>query len=64
MSLPLRAITQADDEQTLLAEYVAEGNLDELIPRLARDRQAIQRIETVVRGLNTGHAFAAKGLLR
>lgn len=55
MSLLLRAITSAADEQTLLAEYLAAGNLDDLIPRLARDRQAIQRIETVVRGVSTRH---------
>lgn len=45
----------ADDERELLAEFLSAGSLDDLIPRIARDRKAMQRIEAVVRGLNTGH---------
>lgn len=43
------------EEEELLAEYLSAGNLDELIPRLARDRQAMRRVESVVRGLHTEH---------
>lgn len=42
-------------EQALLAELLATGSADELIPRLARDRRAIQRIEAIVQHLETTH---------
>ena len=48
-------LARADDEQAILAEYLAAGNLDDLIPKIARDRRAIQRIEALVRGIETGH---------
>lgn len=44
-----------DEEDTILAEFTAKGNLDYFIPQLARDRRAMQRIETVVRSLRTNH---------
>ncbi len=44
-----------DEEAKLLGEFVGDGNLDELIPALARNRQAVQRIESLVRGLPTHH---------
>jgi modification methylase len=45
----------ADDEAALLDEFASSGNLDNIIPQLARDRQAIQRIESVVQGRHTSH---------
>ena len=44
-----------DDEQRLLRELAAEGDLDDVIPRLARDRRAIQGIESLVRSQHTTH---------
>ena len=43
------------DEQALSAELAAAGDLDELIPRLARDRKVVQRIEAIVRARETAH---------
>ena len=43
-----------DEELQLLSDY-SDGNLDHLIPQLARDRQAIARIESVVQCLKTNH---------
>jgi modification methylase len=44
-----------DEEQALLDELAEGGDLDDLIPGLARDRQAMMRIESAVRGLHTAH---------
>jgi DNA modification methylase len=44
-----------NDEERILSEFAAHGDLDDLIPQLARDRQAVQRIESVVRTLKTSH---------
>lgn len=43
------------DEREVLGEFIAASSLDDVIPRLARDRQAMLRIEALVRGLETGH---------
>ena len=43
------------EEQELLDEFIGAGNPDDIIPALARDRQAIQRIEATARGLETAH---------
>lgn len=53
MLVPLQP--SSDDEQALLSEFASKGNLDFIIPELARNRQAIDRIESVVRGLKTTH---------
>ncbi len=45
----------SDDEETILKEFVGTDNLDEIIPRLARDRQAMKRIESVVQCRKTTH---------
>lgn len=45
----------ANEEQGLLAELHLRGNLDEVIPALARDARAIARIESVVRRRHTNH---------
>jgi len=52
--MPLAATT-SDNEQSLLADLIAAGEPDELIPRLARDQQSINRIESVVRERETSH---------
>jgi DNA modification methylase len=44
-----------DDEEAILKEFAGAGNLDEIIPQLARDRQAIRRIESVVQRRKTTH---------
>ncbi len=44
-----------DTEQSLLTEYAGTGNLDNLIPTLARDVRAMKRIEAVVQQRPTSH---------
>ncbi|NOT00301.1 MAG: site-specific DNA-methyltransferase [Phycisphaerales bacterium] len=51
----MRAAEYSPDERAVLAEYISADNLDDVIPSLARDRQAIQRIEALVRGQRTEH---------
>lgn len=43
------------DERLLLDELLSRGNLDEVIPLLARDVSAIARIEAVARRRHTSH---------
>lgn len=50
-----RTVHPADNEAGLLGEYLSNGDADDVIPRLARDRRAMQRIEAVVRGRVTDH---------
>lgn len=67
MQAPSQPVRFTEDEETILREF-ATGNLDNVIPQLARDRKAMQRIESVVRSLRTTHdlilgdARAASGL--
>ena len=44
-----------DDERDLLNGLLALGKLDDVIPKLARDRAAIRKIEAAVRRLSTSH---------
>ncbi len=46
-----------DTASALLAEYAGEGDLDNIIPSLARDERAIKRIELVVQRLPTAHTL-------
>lgn len=46
-----------NEEEAIIAEIARKGNLDYVIPQLARDRRSIQRIEAVVRGLKTKHSL-------
>jgi len=55
MQAPSQPIQSLNDEETILGEFAAKGNLDDIIPQLARDRQAMHRIESVVRSLKTAH---------
>jgi DNA modification methylase len=50
-----RHALSADTAESLLAEFAAEGDLDEIIPTLARDGRAVRRIEAVVQRLPTSH---------
>lgn len=43
------------DERKLLDELLSRGNLDDLIPQLAREPRTIARIEAVVRRRHTSH---------
>lgn len=52
MQLRLQATT---DEAELVSHLVGDANLDDEIPRLARDRRAMQHIESAVRHLHTTH---------
>ena len=45
----------AHSEQALLDEFLDLGDLDEVIPTLARDTRAMRRIETFVRNMETSH---------
>jgi DNA modification methylase len=55
MQTPVQGIQANDDEEAILGEFAAKGNLDEIIPQLARDRRAMQRIESVACSLKTSH---------
>src|SRR5438445_13755627 len=55
MQAPSQGVRFPDDEEALLSEFASKGNLDFIIPQLARDRQAMKRIESVVRSLQTSH---------
>ncbi len=44
-----------DDERDLLNDFLALGKPDDVIPKLARDRAAIRKIEAAVRRLSTSH---------
>ena len=44
-----------NEERVLLEKFLALGKLDDVIPKLARDREAIREIEAVLRGLDTSH---------
>jgi DNA modification methylase len=55
MHAPLRMAELRENDQALVTELGSKGNLDDLIPQLARDKSAIKRIESVVRELKTSH---------
>lgn len=55
MQASLRQPDLADDEKSLLKEFAGNRSLDLVIPEIARNRDAISRIESVVRGLRTTH---------
>ena len=44
-----------DSEDSLLAEFAPRGNLDEIIPKLARDERAMRRVEGVAQRQPTRH---------
>jgi len=48
-------VRSVDDEDQLLAEFANGNGLDEVIPQLARNSHAIQRIQAVVRAKHTSH---------
>ena len=54
MQAPEQTAAIDRDIEQLLSEY-AKGNLDYVIPQLARDRKAMRRIESVVQHLPTSH---------
>lgn len=55
MDAPAKQARCTEEEETLLSEFATKGSLDLIIPELARNRQAIGRIESVVRGIKTTH---------
>jgi DNA modification methylase len=55
MQAPLQPVRCSADEEAILSEFATKGNLDYIIPQLARDRHAMQRIESVVRSLKATH---------
>src|SRR5262245_60517662 len=57
MEAPVQPAQLLDDEDRLLNELAPAGNLDDVIPQLARDRAAIKRIESHVRSLHTTHSL-------
>lgn len=50
-----KTVETSSSERALLREFLAGGEADEMIPRLARDAKAMQRLESVVRGRQTSH---------
>jgi modification methylase len=44
-----------DSSEAITARIVGKGNLDDIVPTLARDAHAIREIESHVRGLSTAH---------
>jgi len=55
MGVSHASLRVADTEESLLAEYAGKGNLDEILPSLARNQEATSRIETVVQSRPTMH---------
>lgn len=55
MSAISRTDESPDLEQALLEEYAGKGNLDNIIPQLARDAKVMGRIEAIVRQRDTTH---------
>lgn len=55
MQAPSQPARFSDDEEGILREFATTGNLDDLIPQIARDRQTMQRIESVVQNRKTIH---------
>jgi DNA modification methylase len=51
--MPAPAASNA--EQSVIDELLASGNLDELIPRIARERSTMMQIESLVKGRGTFH---------
>jgi hypothetical protein len=47
--------SKASDEDALVRELAAVGKLDDAIPQLARNSQALRRIESIVRARHTTH---------
>jgi DNA modification methylase len=54
MQTPWQPVRGPSDEEAILKEF-ATGNLDDILPQLARDRLATQRIELAVRSRATSH---------
>jgi DNA modification methylase len=57
MHAPSQSVRPDEEEDALLSELVGKGNLDLIIPELARNREAMHRIESVVRRLPTTHGL-------
>src|SRR5262245_23003437 len=57
MQLASQPLPLADDAESIVAELAPGRNLDDVIPNLARDRRAMQRIESAVRSLPTTHSL-------
>ncbi|QOJ16060.1 MAG: site-specific DNA-methyltransferase [Planctomycetia bacterium] len=55
MSTLARVPDNDTESDVLIEELLARGPADEIIPKLAREAQAIRRIEAVVRGIPTRH---------
>jgi DNA modification methylase len=55
MQTTSRRLQDVDSGESLLGEFAANTNLDNAIPQLARNREAMRRIESVVQGLKTNH---------
>lgn len=55
MEIISSTISRQDEEAALYHEFVGANNLDEIIPQLARDRNAMERIDSTVQGLHTTH---------
>ena len=55
MNTGAQPAASSNDEQTLIAELMSAGDLDDNIPRIARDTHAMRRIESVVRNRATSH---------
>jgi modification methylase len=57
METSTQGTRSGNEEEAIIAEFAAKGNLDYVIPQLARDRRAMQRIEALVRSLKTTHSL-------
>ncbi len=54
--LGMQSLSSVEDECTALVAEIAErGNLDQIIPALARDPTSLRRIESVVQRIHTKH---------
>jgi modification methylase len=55
MHAPAKQTQSEEDAESALREFESLGNLDNVIPQIARDRNVTGRIESIVRGLPTSH---------
>jgi DNA modification methylase len=57
MHAQIRSELGVENEADLLESIASKGNLDFVIPQLACDRQAMQRVESIVQALPTTHSL-------
>lgn len=57
MQTPRQGMRSSSEDDGIVAEFANRGNLDNVIPQIARDCRAMLRIDAVVRSLPTSHSL-------